>query len=861
MTRLFLIDGTALAYRAHFAFSMGPQGGLTTQSGRPTSAIYGFVTTLLSLMDKEKPDSIVAAFDGPTAGLERTRIYPEYKATRDKMPDEMGEQLPVIEEIVSSGYGIPVIRGTDHEADDIIGTLAVRGRAVGMEVFIVTSDKDFMQIVDDHLKLWNLRGSTKSPDIIGPAKVEEKFGVRPDQMIDLLALMGDSSDNIPGVPRVGQKTAAALLSQWGNLDEILAHAEDVKQPSISKSLQENRELAELSRRLVTINTDVQLDIDIGDLPAPEPNREVLEAMFRECEFTRLLGTLPEERQPEVPTEYALIQSEKEADDLLTALAGSEGFAFAVEAMGDHPVTAVPIGISFCRETGKAQHITLLPGSPLLEDGSLVERIRALLEDPDIPKTAHNAKAAMHALHRIGIELQGLAFDTSIASYCVNPNASPHTLDRLALRFFAHKKTELKDLLGTGKKKKSFDQLDPSTISAYVNEAADLTWRNREHLEEEIEETGVDTLFKELEMPLVPVLKDMELEGIAIDIDHLTRLDADLSSRIQKIEERVHERAGEPFNLNSPQQLGEVLFEKLEVHLAAGISRPKRTAKTGQFKTDAAILEKLAKYHEVPELLLEYRRLAKLLGTYVESLPKIINPDTGRIHTTLNQAVAATGRLSSDNPNLQNIPIRTEEGRKVRASFVARETGWILLSADYSQIELRILAHVSEEPALVKAFNQGEDIHARTAALVHGLIPEMVTPELRDQAKIINYGLIYGMGASRLAAETGMRPPEAKKFIQAYFRALPSVKNLLDANLEQARTDRAAYTIFGRRRPLEDIDSSNTMQRIASENMAVNTPIQGAAADIIKRAMLAVQRELKGRELQAKMILQVHDELI
>ncbi|MBZ0150048.1 MAG: DNA polymerase I, partial [Planctomycetes bacterium] len=452
------------------------------------------------------------------------------------------------------------------------------------------------------------------------------------------------------------------------------------------------------------------------------------------------------------------------------------------------------------------------------------------------------------------------FDPMLASYCAEPGVASHSLEALALRHFAFKKTTPKDLIGTGKKQRTFAEIDPALVGDFVCEEADLALRVAAPLRARLQELRVEPLLRELEAPLLPVLLDMEWEGIRIDQDHLRRLSRELEARIAELQRRVHERAGHDFNLGSPQQLGTVLFDELEVHRLADVPKPKRTA-TGQYKTDHDVLERLAQKHEVPQLVLEWRQLSKLKGTYVDSLPLLLDPGTRRVHTTFNQAVAATGRLSSEDPNLQNIPIRTEEGKKVRAAFIARQPGWVLLSADYSQIELRILAHLSGDKALVESFQRGEDIHSRTAALVHGLLPAMVTPELRNQAKVVNYGLMYGMGASRLAAETGMRPPEAKKFIDQYFRALPGVKRYLDASLQQARTDKEVRTMFGRRRPLPDIDSTNAMQRIAAENMAVNTPIQGAAADIVKRAMLRAHAALRSRGLNARLLLQVHDELV
>ena len=863
MTRLYLIDGTALAYRSYFAFASGTRGGLTTKDGRPTGAVYGFLQTLRSLLEREKPDIVAVSFDGARTDLARTKLYPEYKSTREKMPDDLRPQLDWIEKVVAA-YGIPVIKSEEHEADDVIGTLAVQGRAAGMDVFIVTGDKDFMQLVDDHIKLWNLRSSTRAPEILGRDEVVAKFGVEPGQIVDLLALMGDSSDNVPGVPKIGEKTAAELLQQFGSLDALLARTDEVKKPAIRQSLQDNRDKAELSRRLVTLHTDVAMPCPVGEIAAPKPQRAALETIFRELEFESLLASLPvdEVAAPALTQAYRVVRTSAELDTLVADLQKSGGFALATEAGGADARHADLVGLAFSWQDGIAVYLPCNLNPPLLPGGreAVVGALRAVLEDATIQKVAPDAKGAMGVLRRYGVTLRGVVGDTMLASYCFDPGQGPHTLDALALRYFSHKKLVRKELTGTGKKQKTFAELDVDLVGQLAAEDADIAWRLRARLEPELEQSGALPVYRDLELPLVPVLLDMEWEGIAVDRAHLAHLSAEWQRRMERIEARIYERAGEEFNLNAPAQIGKVLFEKLEVHHAAGISRPRKT-KTGQFKTDASILEQLAPHHEVPELILQYRMLSKLKGTYVDSLPTMIDPDTGHIHTSFNQAVAATGRLSSENPNLQNIPIRTEEGREVRRAFVSRGEGWVLLSADYSQIELRILAHMSREPSLIESFRKGEDIHARTAALVHGLLPTMVSPELRNQAKAINYGLMYGMGASRLAQETGMRPPEAKKFIEAYFKALPRVKAYLDGSLDQARTAQCVTTLFGRRRPLPEIHSSNAMQRIAAENMAVNTPIQGTAADIVKRAMLTLHADLGKRGLRSKLLLQVHDELV
>jgi DNA polymerase-1 len=858
--RLFLIDGTALAYRSFFAFQGTGRAPLTTDDGHPTAATYGFCTTLRALIERERPDAMAISFDGPRGDLLRTKIYPEYKSTRTKMPDEMAIQLDDIREAVD-GYGLQVVAAEEHEADDVIGTLAVRARDAGMEVFIVTGDKDFLQIVDDKIKLWNLRSSTSKPEIFDATSCEAKWGLPPTAIVDMLALMGDSSDNVPGVPKVGKKTAVDLLVQFGTMDGIYEHLEEVKKPSIKKSLDENRELARLSKQLVTLQLDLDVGVAIEDIGPAAPNPEKLLPLFQRLGFKNLLADLAAKAPPQddVEQKYSVITELAELQALIERLQTFEQFAVAAETTGKTLQTRRLVGMAFATAPGEAVYV------PLGEANQAhLDMLRPLLEAETPKKQVHDLKRLLAALRAPeiklgGVNLNGIDLDIMLASYCTEPGLRSHSLDDLALKHFTFKKTSAKDLVGTGKKQRTFAEVDPQLVGNYVCEEADLVLRLVPVMKELLERYGTMTLYREMELPLVPVLLEMEWTGIAINREHLATLSREMGSRIEILQDRVFQRVGHEFNLASPQQLGVVLFDELEVHLLAKL-KPKRTPK-GQYKTDHDVLEKLAAKHEVPQLVLEWRQLSKLKSTYIDTLPTLAQPDTGRVHTTFNQAVAATGRLSSEDPNLQNIPIRTEEGRKVRAAFVAKKKGWQLMSADYSQIELRILAHLSEDKALVESFNQGEDIHERTAALVHGLLPTMVTPELRNQAKIINYGLMYGMGASRLANETGMRPPEAKKFINSYFRALPGVKEYLDRSLEHARIEKEVRTMFGRRRPLADIDSTNAMQRIAAENMAVNTPIQGAAADIVKRAMLAVHEALETRGLQTKMLLQVHDELI
>ncbi|MCK5944144.1 MAG: DNA polymerase I, partial [Planctomycetes bacterium] len=649
--RLFLIDGTALAYRSFFAFQGTGRSPLTTEDGHPTAATYGFCMTLRALIERESPDAIAIAFDGPRSDLLRTKIYPEYKSTRTKMPDEMAVQLDDIRAAVDA-FGLPVVSSEEHEADDVIGTLAVRGRDLGMDVFIVTGDKDFLQIVDDRIKLWNLRSSTSKPEIFDPASCEAKWGLPPTSIVDMLALMGDSSDNVPGVPKVGKKTAVDLLTQFGSIEGIYAHLDEVKKPSIKKTLEEHRELAELSRRLVTLQLDLELDVDVASLGPAAPDPEQLRPLFQRLEFKNLLSDLASRQAPQehVEQRYDVVTDEAALAALVERLAGCEQVAIAAETTGKSLRKRKLVGVAFATAPGVASYV------PLDDDNreARLDALRPLLAADAPTKHVHDLKRLLAALRPIDLELGGVGHDTMLASYCSEPGLRSHSLADLALKHFAFKKTAAKDVVGTGKKQRTFAEVDPSLVGDYVCEEADLVLRLVEPLAAQLERAGTTELYRDLELPLVPVLLDMEWEGIAIDTALLMKLSAELQDRIEELQERVFERAGHEFNLGSPAQLGVVLFDELEVHRAADVNKPRRTP-TGQYKTDHEVLEKLAKKHEVPQLVLEWRQLSKLKSTYIDSLPTLVQPDSKRVHTTFNQAVAATGRLSSEDPNLQNIP--------------------------------------------------------------------------------------------------------------------------------------------------------------------------------------------------------------
>ncbi len=867
MTRTFLLDGTALAYRAHFAFT-GRGDGLTTSAGHPTSATFGFTTTLHSLLREESPDRIAVAFDGPREALERTKVYPEYKATRDKAPEELILQFPDIREVVEA-HGIPILEMEGQEADDVIGTLAMRCKEAGDEVLIVTGDKDFMQLIDDgKVRLLDIMGRREEGfRLIGPEEVREKFGVRPDQIIDFLALMGDSSDNIPGVRGIGKKTASALLAEFGSLDGIYENLESIKRPAQRRALEEHREEAYLSRDLVRIRIDLDLPLSPEEIRVAPPDPERLEALFLRLEFRglaeRILAGLrtPEPRDSSRENAYRVLTTLEACKEFAASLAEAGRFAFDTETTSLDVGSLEVVGMSFAIEEGKAAYVPL-KGFDLPEGHdpkAWLEPFVPILEDPGIEKVGQNAKYDIEAMSRAGVRVRGVVFDTLLASYCVAPGIRRHNLDELALRYFDHRKIPTSDLLGTGRKARTMDQCPVAEVGTYACEDADYTLRLVEPLSREMKELEVESVFRDIEMPLLPVLVDMEMRGIKVDSPYLEALSSEFAERIEELTRRIHGIAGEEFNIQSPQKLGVVLFEKLEVHKECGLRKLRRT-RTGQYATDASVLESISD-HPIGALLLEHRKLTKLKGTYVDTLPRLVRSETGRIHTSFNQGVAATGRLSSDNPNLQNIPIRTEEGRKIRKAFIPGGTDGILLSADYSQVELRILAHMSGDENLRRGFSEGEDVHRRTAAIVFGVLPELVTPEMRSHAKAVNYGLVYGMGPARLAATTGMSRNEAKKFIEAYFRAMPKVREWIDRTLETARRTGEVRTLFGRRRPLPDIDSKLDRVRVNAENVALNSPIQGTAADIIKMAMIRLHRTLREEGLDAHLLLQVHDELV
>ena len=839
--RLFLVDGTALAYRSFFAFIRNP---LTTSKGMNTSAVFGFTQAMTRLREGEPDGHIVVAWDarGPTF---RHHAYAEYKATREKMPDEMLAQLPFVEQ-VAEALGLPFLALPGWEADDIIGTLAIEGARRGHRVAIVAADKDFMQLVGERIALWIPKPGGDFDKVTADG-VKQRMGVPPERIIDLLGLMGDSSDNVPGVRGVGEKTARALLEQFDTLEAALDGADQVKSKKLGEKLVASRAEALLSKQLVTIDTKAPVHLDEALANAHDPDRERLRELFAELEFKGMLRTVARPA-PKVQSDYSTTTGHSETRDLAARLGKADEWVFHIAAASDRID-----GIAFAAEPGHASYV------PVGADGAALAGLAPLLEDGARRKGTHDAKEALKSLRRRGVTLRGIAFDTMIASYLVDPTQRQATLDDLALKYLGVRRSS-----GAGPGEATQRELfapPPEPAGEERGEAAcadaDLTLKLHRHLAPTIEALGVGELYRELELPLVEVLAAMELRGVKLDGALLSRMSRDFEARLQALEQELHQLAGEEFNVNSPRQLGTVLFEKLAIQKSHGPSRVRRT-KTG-YSTDAEVLEQYAS-HPIVAKVLESRVLSKLKSTYLDALPGLADPATGRIHTSYNQAVAATGRLSSSDPNLQNIPIRTEEGRAIRKAFVA-DDGCVLLSADYSQIELRILAHLSADEGLIEVFRGGRDVHRETAARVFKAKPEDVTLELRSRSKAINFGIVYGMGPQRLARETSLTVPEAKAFIHSYFESYPGVKGYIDRTVAHARETGSVETLLGRRRNLPEIHSSNGQIRINAENAAVNTPIQGSAADLIKRAMNRLHRRLLSEGRRAGMIMQVHDELV
>jgi DNA polymerase-1 len=884
---LFLVDGHALAYRSYFAFAGAP---LRNSQGEETGAVYGFLNTLLTLFSRYSPEYIAVAFDSQEATF-RHEQFEDYKAHRPAMPEGLVQQLPVMFEVLDA-MGLARLAAPGFEADDILATLARRWRD-DVEVKIVSGDKDLLQLIDDRVHVIRPGKGAVLENELDAAGLMELTGLRPDQFVDYLALVGDTSDNVPGVRGIGEKTANALLQRFGSLDAIYEHLEEIEKPSVRRRLEEGRASALASRDLVRLRDDVPITVGLDAFVRGEHRTPALERIIDRLEFkrmkTQLFGAndagaqaapappVPDSpREPlrapaagaaEIPVRYTCVDTIPALEALAAELARRDEIVVDVETSGLDPMRAVLAGIAVGTGAGVACYVPV--ASDLDEPGTLgllpaarapglaVDGVRRVLgpvlaaQRPG--KIGQNIKYDAIALARAGLPLGGIVFDTMVASYTLDPARRSHGLDALAKELLGHDMIPFEALFDRRTREKDIRRVALDRVVEYASEDADYTWRLKELFAPLIEASEVRSLFHDVEMPLSELLTRMEMTGVRVDAAFLGELAERYGARITHLEEAVYASVGERFNMASTPKLRELLFDKLKL-------KPARRTKTG-YSTDADVLEGLAGQHDVVNLLLEWRQLIKLKGTYVDALPRLIHPETGRVHTSYNQAVASTGRLSSSDPNLQNIPIRTREGREIRRAFVAREPGWVLLDADYSQIELRILAHLSGDAALQQAFRDGVDVHRATAALVMKVPPEQVTDEMRNHAKVVNFGIVYGMGARGLAQSLGIETAEARQFIDEYFRSYPGVKRFIDDTIAAARRDKAVTTLLGRMRRLPDIDSSNPGARAFSERVAVNTPVQGTAADIIKLAMLAVDRELRLRGLAAQLILQVHDELL
>jgi DNA polymerase-1 len=876
--RFFLLDGTALAYRAHFAFIRNP---LVNTKGIPTSGSFGFTNTLLKILRDEKPDYIACAFD-TAAPTFRHKAYPEYKATREKMPDDLAAELPVIRDLVRA-FNIPILESEGFEADDVMGTMAMRAAEQGLDVYLVTADKDMTQIVSKRIRMYSVSkgGGGGEAEITGPDEVEARWGVKPERIVDLFGLMGDASDNVPGVKGIGPKTAGELIAEFGSMDAIYQKLDRIPRQAVRDKLTAGREQALLSRDLVTLRTDLPLPFDLKDLAVRRPDREKAIALFKDLEFTRFFNVLVEldagkpgagpvpEDGAQAGRDYRIAQSESEIAGLAASLESVPMFAVDLETTSLHPMDAEIVGLSFSWKEGEAWYVPVrLPGTHFSGDlftsdrgadpAAALRQLKPVLENPAVRKCGQNIKYDMLVLRRHGIELAGVDFDTMVAAYVINPSARAFGIDALALEYLNLQKIPTKSLIGSGAKQISMAEVELEKIAEYACEDAETAFLLRGLFEPRLKAASLESLFHDVEMPLVGVLADMEENGVSLDAELLGRMSRELEKELESIRTDILSMAGEPFNLNSTQQLGRILFEKLKVHEAAGWKKPKKT-KTG-YATDVSVLEALSA-HPLPRKLLDYRQLQKLKSTYVDALPALVNGRTGRLHASFNQTVAATGRLSSSDPNLQNIPIRTDLGREIRKAFVPRDRKWSILSADYNQIELRIMAHLSADETLTESFRSGEDVHRRTATEVFGLAPEDVTDEKRRQAKTINFGVLYGMGAFGLATRLGIPNEEAQRFITAYFARYPRVSEFISRTVAEAHRNGYVTTILNRRRYLPELRNDNRNLRDFAERTAVNTPIQGAAADLIKIAMIRIEKRLKQEGWKAQMILQIHDELV
>ncbi len=886
--KLFLLDAMALIYRAYYAFSRNPR---VNSKGMNTSAILGFANALVEVLQKEKPTHIAVAFDSVAPTLRKTD-FAAYKANREESPEDIIASLPYIRSLLE-GFGIPVLMQDGYEADDIIGTLAKQAEKDGVTVYMMTPDKDFGQLVSDSIFMYKPARSGEKAEIWGVKEVCERFEIeRPEQLIDILGLWGDASDNIPGVPGIGEKKAKALIQQFGSMENLLNNLDQVKEKRSQQSLRDHAEQARVSKALATIVLDVPVQWEEESFRVSTPDPKLLIPLLEELEFRTFAkrifsdpDIIPVKEKKEAlastgqmdlfgsadafsdPAEQAIdklaaLMKEKNYTAATTAesiqkiiddIKQVKSFCFDTETSGLDIPTSELVGIAFSVKAGTASYVPFPAGKK--QASALANQFKEVLEDPEIEKTGQNLKFDIGILKKYGIEVKGKLFDTMLAHYLLQPDMR-HNMDLLADTYLNYKPVSIEHLIGPkGKKQKSMRDIPVETITPYACEDADITLQLKQVFAPMLEQEGLINLFEQVETPLIPVLSDMEIQGVKIDKEALDNYAKVLEEKIRTTETDIYRQAGKSFNIGSPKQLGDILFDHLKI-----VKNAKKT-KTKQYSTSEDVLSKLAEKHPIINNILDYRSLTKLKSTYVDALPKLINPDTGRIHTSYNQAVAATGRLSSNNPNLQNIPIRTEEGRLIRQAFVPRSKEYVLLAADYSQIELRIIAALSQDEAMLEAFNKGLDIHTATAAKVYGIPLEEVTKEMRRNAKTVNFGIVYGISAFGLSERLNIPRQEAAELIGQYFEQYPGVRQYMDDTIAFARKHEYVSTILGRRRYVKDINSANGVVRGFAERNAINAPIQGSAADMIKLAMIRIFEAMQKKNLKSKMILQVHDELV
>jgi len=824
-------------YRAFYAIK-----SLTNSKGFPTNAIYGFTNMLMKIIREKKPDGIAVFFDSPVP-TERHRIFEGYKAHRPETPGELVQQLPAIRKVISA-FQIKMVEVPGYEADDLLCTMAEKAAKKGDDVFLVTSDKDMLQVVGERIKVYD----PMKDKVLDEEYVRERFGVGPERVTEFMALTGDAVDNIPGIKGIGEKTARELLAGVKDLDELLDHPEAIKKERLRNLVTENIDLVKMSKKLATIDTAVPIDMDVDEIGMREPSWSELLSLFREFEFGSLMKLIPSAKSER---QYESILSMEQCKELLSSL--HDSFALDIEATGKDPLRDRIVGLALCREAGRAYYIPLshsYGGAPKqLDRGEVLRMASGILENPGIPKIGHNLKYDIGMLRQERVEVQGTLYDTMLASYLINPNKPDHSLEDVSFEYLSYRKKSFQEILA---KKESFSDVTLEDATRYAAEDAALAMELKGVLFERLKEEGLDTLYFDMEMPLIHVLIDMEEAGFKVDADKLNNMSKELSREIESIQKRIYFLAGEEFNINSPKQLSKVLFHSLGL-------KPGKKTKTG-FSTELSVLEDLAETHELPGEILNYRSLSKLKSTYTDVLPDLVNPRTGRIHTSFNQTVTATGRLSSSEPNLQNIPVRGEWGRRIRDAFIA-EQGNLILSADYSQIELRILAHLSRDQGLIDAFMSGVDIHTRTASTLFGVAMDKVTSDMRRVAKTVNFGVVYGISPFGLSVALTITPADAKRYIDGYFEGHPGVKAYIEQTLREAKEKGYVLTMFGRRRKVPEIKSQNAITRAQGERLAINSPIQGTAADAIKIAMIRIRERFRLEKVNAKMILQVHDELV